>query len=222
MEYIHIRNLERYHPGYRDRELQWAKIRFGLVQGDPEFEMIIEEIDKWRFVALICLELAAKKPLPNSERYWRSKGFNLKKRDMSLTLQVLHNFLEYHTQQCVLEEISIKNEIKELDKSYSGFEQATVIVWNSLCKEFPILPVIQEISDKRRTKLKKRYEKKSFQDFTKIVEAIKEQLFLLGENERKWVISFDWLIENDTNYLKVLERRYKNNKDPFAKYKKEK
>src|SRR3990172_676001 len=93
MEYIHIRNLEKFHPGYKDRQLLWAKIHFAIVQGDPEFELIDNEIDKWRFVAMICLELRAQKPLPNLDSYWQKQGFNLKKRPMSLSLKMLHNFV---------------------------------------------------------------------------------------------------------------------------------
>ena len=102
MNYIHIKSLDKYHPGYKDRTLQWAKIYFNLVQGDPEFELIENEIDKWRYVAMICLELQAKTPLPNSDRYFKLKGFNLKKRSMSLTLQMLHNFITIDTEDSTL------------------------------------------------------------------------------------------------------------------------
>ena len=92
IEYIHIKNIEKYHPGYKDRKLQWAKIYFTMVNGDPEFEVIDNEIDKWRFIAMVCLELNAQKPLLNSDKYWK-KHFDLKKRAMSLTLRMLHNFI---------------------------------------------------------------------------------------------------------------------------------
>jgi hypothetical protein len=93
MEYIHIKKLEDHHPGYKDRKLQWAKIFFDMVNGDPEFEIIEDEVDKWRFVAMILLELNAQKPLLNDPKYW-GKHFNIEKRPMALTLQMLHNFLE--------------------------------------------------------------------------------------------------------------------------------
>jgi len=127
VEFVHIRNLEKFHPGYKDRELLWAKIYFGLVQGDPEFELIEEEIDKWRFVAMICLELKAKTPLPNQAKYWRSKGFNLRKRPMSLTLRMLHNFIESVTQDGKLcgtdkEEEEDKEEKKRIGNPVTGDE----------------------------------------------------------------------------------------------------
>ena len=48
MKYIHVENLEKYHPGYKDRELIWAKTYFTMLFGDAEFELIENETDKWR------------------------------------------------------------------------------------------------------------------------------------------------------------------------------
>ena len=103
-------------------------------------------------------------------------------------------------------------ERKGKERIYVDFEKEVHQSWNSFCKNHPILAEIREISDKRRAKLKKRFEKESFRSLKAILEAIAEQPFLLGENSRKWKVSFDWLIENDTNYLKVLERKYKDHK----------
>ena len=98
MEYIHVRNLEKYHPGYKDRTLQWAKIYINMASGDPDTELIENEIDWARLVKIILLELRAQKPLPNSDRFFEMKGFNLKDRPMSLTIQMLHNFLDIVTE----------------------------------------------------------------------------------------------------------------------------
>jgi hypothetical protein len=94
MQYVHIRSLEKYHPKYKDRTLQWAKIYFQMAQGDPDCDLIDNEIDWGRLIKLILLELQAKTPLPNVDSYWLKKGFDIKKRPMSLTLQMLHNFIE--------------------------------------------------------------------------------------------------------------------------------
>ena len=115
MEYIHVKNLEKYHPGYTDRELKWGKVYFTIVQGDPEFELIVNEVDKWRFIAMVCLELEAKKALPNIEAYWIKK-FDIKKRSMSLTLQMLHNFIEVVTDEKQNTCIEKRREDKEEDK----------------------------------------------------------------------------------------------------------
>lgn len=117
MKYIHIKSLNDYHQGYKDRTLQWAKVYFTMVHGDPEFEMIESEIDKWRFVAMICLELQAHKPLPNLERYWISKHFNLAIRPMKDTLDALSPFIVYVTaSQVPRYEDKIKSKIKSKNK----------------------------------------------------------------------------------------------------------
>lgn len=41
---------------------------------------------------------------------------------------------------------------------------------------------------------------------------VKDSLFLNGQNDRGWVISFDWFLEHD-NFIKVLEGNYKNKFD---------
>jgi len=210
MDYIHIKSLEKYHPGYRDRELKWAKLFFTMAQGDPEFELVKNEIDKWRFAAMICLELEAKKPLPNTNDYWIKK-FDIRKRPMSLTLQMIHNFIEVVTQDCesTPTEKKYREDKEDKNKIYVDFEKSTIDAWNDFCNKYPTLSKIKEISEGRRIKLKKRFTKKSFKDFSAILKVIKEQPFLMGENDRKWKVTFDWLIENDTNYLKALELRYK-------------
>ena len=103
-----------------------------------------------------------------------------------------------------------KDKLSKDKLSYVDFEKSTFAYWNSFCDKYPVLAKIKEISTDRRTKLKKRYEVDSFKEFSQILQAIKEQPFLLGENDRRWKITFDWLIENNTNYLKVIEGRYKS------------
>lgn len=221
MEYIHIRNLEKYHPGYKDRVLQWAKVYINMANGDPETELL-DEIDFSRLIKLILLEIRAQKPLPLKNDYFQSKGFNLKKRPMSLTIEMLHNFIVIVTEDeklCYVEEEEEEEKDKEKEEDrraavtdvlvpYQQFEDFCFKSWNTLCSEYPVLSKVQEISGKRREKLKKRFVNKSFHAFDAILIAIKNQSFLLGENDRKWRVSFDWIIENDTNYLKVLENKY--------------
>lgn len=98
---------------------------------------------------------------------------------------------------------------------YVDWEQSTSNLWNSFCDKYPTLTKIKEISDDRRKNLKKRFTRESFRQFDKILVAIEEQPFLFkgnpnNEKHKDWRISFDWLIANDTNYLKVLEGKYKD------------
>ena len=93
MKTIHIRELDKHNPGYKDRHLIWCKVYFKMINADPNFELLCE-IDKWRFVALVMLELQLKEPVPLNEEYLKRKGFDFKKRSMSLSLQMLHNLVE--------------------------------------------------------------------------------------------------------------------------------
>lgn len=121
MEYIQIKNLEKYHPGYRDRNLVWCKVYFRMINSDPEFEMM-HETDKWRFIALIMLELQNKKPIPLDKNYLSRKGFDFGSRSMSLTLKMLHNFVDVVTEAentCGLEKE------KEEDKDNTSAKRPT-------------------------------------------------------------------------------------------------
>lgn len=104
------------------------------------------------------------------------------------------------------------------DNIYADFEKSALSSWNSFCDKNPSLSKIKEITDTRRKHLKERFVKDSFKDFKGILRAIEQQPFLIRGNpnnsdHKDWKVSFDWLIENDTNYIKVLEFRYKNKKE---------
>lgn len=89
---LHIKNLEKYTPQYKDRDLKWFKLYFSVLTGDAEFEMI-DEIDKWRFVAFIVLELQTKKPVVLNIKYLQRKGFDFTKKPLEKTLDVLSPFI---------------------------------------------------------------------------------------------------------------------------------
>jgi len=90
------------------------------------------------------------------------------------------------------------------------YSEKALKMWNDFASSSN-LPKIKAITKARKDKLKKRIKEKDF-DLEKIIEAIKEQSFLLGDNKRGWKVDFDWLIQNDTNYIKILERKYAGKK----------
>lgn len=93
IQYLHVKKVETYHPGYKDRPLRWCKADFKMINADPEF-MCLDEIDKWRFLAFIMIELQMQKPVPLTDKFLVQKGFDFKKRPLSLTLKMLHTFVE--------------------------------------------------------------------------------------------------------------------------------
>ncbi len=72
------------------------------------------------------------------------------------------------------------------------------------------LNVVAKLSPTRIGKIKARIEEAA--DFEKLfpqlLEKITDSRFLTGANDREWKINLDWLIKNDTNYLKVIEGEY--------------
>lgn len=97
----------------------------------------------------------------------------------------------------------------ELRKEYKGFESKLHKYWNDFVGKHPVLGAVTVISDKRRTWLKNRFMKKHFRENVfKAIDEITNSRFLLGDNKRKWKVSFDFIIKNNNNYLKILEHVY--------------
>ena len=82
--------------------------------------------------------------------------------------------------------------------------------WNELAQRCPALSKIELLTDKRKRKIKQRLSKlKDFDlKFAEACQLIPDRPFLLGDSKGGWVASFDWLVANDENVLKVLEGNY--------------
>jgi hypothetical protein len=121
----------------------------------------------------------------------------------------------------------LRNEYRELVSSLTGKDLLTVSsglrefisskrplfhepyqeYWNLFAAKYS-LPTIKAISAGRARKLKIRLNEPAF-DFPTILIGIKNSELLMGRSETSsWKVSFDWIIENDKNYLKILEGNY--------------
>lgn len=100
----------------------------------------------------------------------------------------------------------------ELEKRRDSFRIITD-KFNGAATEYDLNKIIK-LSDKRKAKLKARIDELGEAKILEAIDKIKESSFLRGENDRKWKIDFDWLIANDTNILKVLEDKYKDEEEP--------
>jgi hypothetical protein len=225
MEYLHVKNLEKYHPGYKDRDLKWFKCYFKMVNADPEFEMLCE-IDKWRFIAFIILELQYQKPIPLESAYLTRKGFDLKKRSISLSLQVLHNSVEVVTSDdkpCSGSVTQNKSKIREEKEEEGDLRNAFISYWNSK----KTLPKIRAFNGKRVTKLNSRMKEESFMSgWREAVDKMAASPFCCGQNDRGWKVDVSWFLENSDNYVKVLEGKYdgekkETNEERWARQEKE-
>jgi len=97
----------------------------------------------------------------------------------------------------------IDNREKIIDNTYSYMTK-----WNNKIPQSKI----KTLSKTRKAKIATRISGDSDfpTNFELCLDKIAESDFLLGK-VTKWKVTFDWLIENDTNYIKILEDNYQNN-----------
>lgn len=102
-------------------------------------------------------------------------------------------------------DVRIKNKDTELEPS--GAVADFLNFWNS----FEKLPKILKLTKKRKEKIEARLSEKAF-DYQQVITMISLSDFLLGiaPNSDGWRADLDWLIANESNYIKVLEGKYKN------------
>jgi len=79
--------------------------------------------------------------------------------------------------------------------------------WNVFAS-FYNLPQMTTIGKARAAKFKTRITDKDF-DFIGILKKIQESDHLKGGNTRTWMATFDWIIENDGNFRKILDGNFK-------------
>ncbi len=86
---------------------------------------------------------------------------------------------------------------------------------------------IREMSNGRKKHLRERLKEREFaNNYDLILDLILKSDFLLGkkpsEKHKYFKADFDWVIGNDTNYIKILEGKYDNTKaDFFDQYRKD-
>lgn len=85
-------------------------------------------------------------------------------------------------------------------------------MWNETC---PVYPKLFTISEARKNKMRLRIAEmggsgKALPLIKQIFEKMQQSNFLKGDNRRGWKASFDWLFENDKNWVKVYEGNYDN------------
>jgi len=74
--------------------------------------------------------------------------------------------------------------------------------WN----RFDALPAIRAFSKERRSKLAARAKEDTFKThWREIIRKLAGSPFHIGQNDRGWRAGIDWILKNETNYLKILE-----------------
>ena len=94
-----------------------------------------------------------------------------------------------------------KNNIIEMEKE-------VVELFNKTCVSFP---KVIRLTEKRSVKIRSRIKEDGDFDILKIVfEKMENSNFLKGQNKTGWKASFDWLFDNQEDWLKVVEGYYDN------------
>lgn len=83
-------------------------------------------------------------------------------------------------------------------------------LWNETCKA---LNAVHVLSKSRKAKISVRITEmggveKAMETIGVLFRKVSDSKFLNGSNDRSWKASFDWLFENDKNWVKVMEGNY--------------
>lgn len=91
-----------------------------------------------------------------------------------------------------------------------------IALWNSICLS---LPKVKTLNDNRRMKIRCRLTESGCKTADQMTAWAKEIFslcqssdFLRGENKSQWTATFDWVFENSTNWVKVSEGNYANDR----------
>jgi biotin operon repressor len=88
-------------------------------------------------------------------------------------------------------------------------------LWRTHC---PSLPQIREMTQKRKEKIRFRLaEHSAISWWVAVMTMIEKSRFCRGNNRSGWRATFDWLIENPDNAIKVLEGKYSGPNGNFPK-----
>jgi uncharacterized protein YdaU (DUF1376 family) len=83
-----------------------------------------------------------------------------------------------------------------------------IALYHEHCPSFPRLA---RLTDARKTKIKIRLaEAGSMEKLCELFRKMEASRFLKGDNPRGWKATFDWLFENEKNWVKVIEGNYDN------------
>jgi len=114
-------------------------------------------------------------------------------------------------------EITTETTIRDFYVSPSDRPEATSKIpfeeirnlFNKLCPSFS---KVIKITNKRKPHIRARWQqfKGDMQIFETAFTKLETSDFCKGNNDRRWRASFDWIMANDTNIVKVLEGKYDN------------
>jgi hypothetical protein len=88
-----------------------------------------------------------------------------------------------------------------------GFIEPYIDAWNifAITHNLIIKPI--KVTAYRQKKFETRMREPDF-DFLAILQVVKKSKFLRGQNDRGWKVSFEYIIDSEEKYTKILEEKY--------------
>lgn len=88
-----------------------------------------------------------------------------------------------------------------------NYLKETQEIWNGFAEKHGLSP-IRQINDQRRAGIKARLKEPEF-DIGEVFREIESSSFLRGENNRGWKVDFDFVFCSSSNWLKIVEGKYR-------------
>ena len=107
------------------------------------------------------------------------------------------------------------NNINIITKKKSNHYQLILESWNAFAKSNGLCE-IRQLTTKRINGIKTRQKENGF-NIQEIFDCIEESPFLLGKNGNDWKADFDWVFCSPNNWLKIVEGKYKGEKNKSHK-----
>jgi len=213
-ETVFVHNFLKYNPLQNANQVKGAINILSTIPKTPLFIDLLDAIKSFDFNGSEDLEEAINKYIKTNKIERVSKG--------------LGKGLETVSKQEEVEE-EVKEEVEEEEKTVkfsdenSGSDSNNKIPYQEIMDLYNNilghrLSKTKTLSTSRKKKIKLRYKENlnSIEKWEELFNIALASPFLLGKNEKGWKATFYWFIENDNNYLKVLEGNYKSSK-PFKK-----
>jgi hypothetical protein len=221
-----VKNFERFqHYKLKDGAPRWIKL-YREILVDYEFSALPDN-SKAHLMLIWVLASQTDKPLPFDSKWIASRVGATDKIDLeSLAMAgflVVESGLEQESESSLeqIREEEIRGEKKgptdlvlvASDKDPPLTPEDLVQGWND-CIATSGLSAVHALSETRKKKCKLRlreYPKQAWWDT--VFRQIRSSKFLLGllpqsPSHKNWRLDFDWLIENDTNVLRIYEGKY--------------
>ncbi|MCQ2058698.1 MAG: DUF4373 domain-containing protein [Bacteroidaceae bacterium] len=124
-----------------------------------------------------------------------------------------NNISDAETPQSTVQYSTVQEKIEKesIHKRKNFPYQEIAEKWNLICGKK--LPRVNQLSDSRKAKIRSRLNEWGGQEAwiptaEALFETIAESHFLTGGNNNSWTATFDWVFNNSTNWMKVMDGNY--------------